>query len=259
MTNKRRKLFSEEEERFVEENVRGIKNKELTEMVNHKFGTKYTIQQVKSLKARRKWSSGLTGHFEKGGRPWNAGMKGLVIEGSQKGWFEKGQEPLNYRPVGSERKCPKDGYVLVKVEDKGSYQERWRHKHVVIWEKENGKVPENHVVIFLDGDKTNIRLENLKMISRRDLVRLNQSSLPKNDPETTKSSINLVRLQQAINDKELNGGDPERYKKYKEIAEKNGIQEQTFIGRVRRGWTLHDATYQPLHARPYSKKRRNKQ
>src|SRR5690625_1188410 len=51
------RLFTEEQEQFVKENVKGVGNKELTEMVNKEFRTNYTVNQVKALKQRRGWSS----------------------------------------------------------------------------------------------------------------------------------------------------------------------------------------------------------
>lgn len=113
----RKKLFTDQQEEFLKKNVKGTGNQKLTEMFNKKFRTDFSVTQVKGWKRRNKLSSGLDGRFVKGQEVWNKGMKGLVIEGSEKGWFEKGDVPINYRPVGSERICSKDGYVIVKVSD----------------------------------------------------------------------------------------------------------------------------------------------
>lgn len=250
------RLFSEEEERFVKENVKGKYNKELTKMLNDKFGTSYTVNQVKSLKKRRGWSSGLTGHFQKGEKSWNEGMKGLRFEGSEKGWFKKGQRPINYRPVGSERVCSREGYVLIKVQDEGEYQERWRLKHNVVWEEHNGKIPDDHVIVFLDSDRQNTDISNLAMISRRVLQMMNQQDLFTNDPETTKVGITLAKLLSKASKLKLTGNDIDRFKKYKKIAERQGISESTFIARINRGWTIEDAGRLPLNSSP--KNRRNK-
>src|SRR5699024_8874048 len=139
--------------------------------------------------------------------------------------------PTNYRPVGSERIDSKDGYIVIKVKDKGTYQERWRHKHVVEWEKYNGKVPKNHTVVFLDGNKENINIDNLALLSRSELLRMNQEGLFSNDPEATKAGIALVRLKQKVHDLDLYGGDFKQFKKHVEKAKDNGLKEQTFIAR----------------------------
>lgn len=46
----------------------------------------------------------------------------------------------------------------------------------MVWEKEAGPVPDDHVVFHKDGDKQNNSPDNLCLISRTELVRLNQLS-----------------------------------------------------------------------------------
>lgn len=250
------RLFTEEQEDFIKNNVKGRYNKELTEMLNEKFNTNYTVNQVKALKKRRKWNSYLTGHFEKGVESWNKGMKGLKIEGSEKGWFKKGQKPDNYRPVGSERICSQDGYILIKVQDEGRYQDRWKLKHKVVWEQNYGKIPKGKAVVFLDGDRQNTDIDNLALISRKVLAVMNQQNLFASDPEVTRAGVTLAKLLLRANQLELTGNDIEKFKRYKKMAESRGISESTFIARLNRGWTIEDAGRLPLHSSP--KNRRNK-
>ncbi len=40
----------------------------------------------------------------------------------------------------------------------------WECKHRVIWRAANGEIPSDKKVIFIDGDKTNIILENLQLV-----------------------------------------------------------------------------------------------
>lgn len=244
-----RRLFSEEEEKFIKENVKGRYNKELTEMLNEKFKTNYTVEQVSALKNRRKWTSGLTGRFKKGQEPWNKGKKGLYFPGSEKGWFKKGQKATNLRPVGSER-ISKDGYIVVKVQEKGKYQERWRNKHVVEWEKHHGPIPENHVVVFLDSDKTNVSIDNLKMIHRRTLSYVNKNGGLSTDRNESLARIKLAELDSKIGNLSVTKNDEEKYIKYLKIAERNGIQKETFKSRLRKGWSFKESAYTPLNQRP---------
>lgn len=255
-SRKREKIFSVEQEEFLKNNVKGIGNKELTELFNEKFNTSFLVTQVISWKNRNKISSGLDGRFVKGQESWNKGMKGLNL-GGEKGWFKKGQDPINYRPVGSERIDSKDGYTIIKVQDEGTWPERWRHKHVVLWEEANGKTPENHVIVFADSDKENIVLDNLLLLSRSELARMNQGALFFDDPELTKTGLNIVRLNNKITDIEIYGGDREKFQKYIKIAESRGLTEPTFIARLKRGWSLEDSLNRPLHSHRRKKKERS--
>ena len=69
------------------------------------------------------------------------------------------------RPVGSEHFNGTHWYIKVRGEftrtHSKSYLDCWELKHKHIWEQANGKVPEGHVLLFLDGDVNNCELENL--------------------------------------------------------------------------------------------------
>lgn len=243
------RLFNQEQEQFIKGNAYGKYNDELAQLVNNKFNLNITRRQIATWKKNHNVLSGLTGRFEKGRETWNKGMKGLNT-GGEAGWFKKGREPINYRPVGSERICSKDGYVLIKVQDKGIHQERWHLKHVHIWEKEYGKTPEGHAIVFLNKDRADVRIENLELLTRTELVRMNQSDLFSTDPEVTKTGINLVRLNTVVYDLELHGGNEEEFKRGIKIAETNGVNYQTYTARLKRGWSLQDAMNKPLNYTP---------
>lgn len=184
--------YTPEQRMFIENNIKGLGNKELTEMFNRQFNLSLAISQIKTYKGNHGLSSGLTGQFKKGQEPWNKGKKGYI--GANKTSFKKGNVPANYRPVGSERICSKDGYVLIKVQDKGKYQERWKLKHKVIWEEVNGPVPEGYAIIFGDGDKTNLDIDNLILVSRSQLLQLNRHDLIKDDIDLTRTGIIIADL-----------------------------------------------------------------
>lgn len=241
--------WTSEQIQFVKNNIKGTPYRKMWEMVNEKFGLNLTYQQVEGYLQRNGLTNGRDGSFKKGDKPWNTGKKGLVIPGSEKGWFKKGQSPINYREMGEERIDPKDGYVQVKVSDDGPYHKRWRPKHVLEWEKHHGEVPEDHAIVLLDGNKLNTGLENLEMLSRAELLYMNNNDLFSDDPEVTKSGIALMRLQRAINDLSLKGRDKDKFNKYLKIAKSKGIQEYTFIARIKRGLSFHDAANKPLNYR----------
>ncbi|MEG2177117.1 MAG: HNH endonuclease, partial [Oscillibacter sp.] len=66
---------------------------QLTELVNAKFETAYSVEQIRAYKKNHKITSGISTHFEKGHISHNAGKSGLKIPGSEKGWFKKRQPP----------------------------------------------------------------------------------------------------------------------------------------------------------------------
>ncbi|MFA5751093.1 MAG: HNH endonuclease signature motif containing protein [Candidatus Paceibacterota bacterium] len=135
------------------------------------------MQQIKSTLHNHRISSGRTGRFQKGIPAWNFGTKGQHLTGKNRTSFLKGNIPANLKPVGAERICSKDGYVLIKVSERDphtGFATRYKHKHIVLWESKNGPVPNGMTLFFADGNKLNIKLSNLICISRAVLARINQ-------------------------------------------------------------------------------------
>lgn len=191
-------LFTKEQKAFIKENVKGLSNQKLADLVNETFTLSITARQMKTWKRNHGLSSGLKG--SEGMDPPNKGTKGVHNVGGNRTSFKKGQVSHNYKPVGTER-IDREGYTLIKVSDEGAWHERWRLKHNVIWEEENGPVPKGHCLLFLDGNKLNLALENLELITRKQLARLNQNHLLTNDAELTRTGIIVADIYSKIGER----------------------------------------------------------
>lgn len=187
-------FYTKEEVEFIKENIKGISTAELTRLFNEKFNCELGANQIKAFKKNHKLNSGLTGRFEKGSVPFNKGKK-KYWKGGEETQFKKGNIPLNYRPVGSER-INVEGYIEIKVAD----PRKWKMKHVVEWEKIHGKIPKGHVIIFGDANKNNLNIDNLLLITRSELLRMNRSKLIQKDIELTKTGLNIAKLQNKISE-----------------------------------------------------------
>ena len=88
----------------------------------------------------------------------------------------------------------------VKIDNKPKVPKRinWIQKHVLIWEQVNGPVPEGHCLIFLDGDRSHIELDNLMLISRKTLAILNKRGLIRKDADLTRTGVQIAELIRAI-------------------------------------------------------------
>ena len=185
-------LYSKEVKEFINKNYVGIGHSDMADQVNKIFGTNYTGQQIKSYYGRYKLDSGLTGQYAKGHTPFNKGKPKYWI-GGEESQFKKGHTPANHREVGSER-VSVYGYVEIKVAEPN----KWKLKHVVVWEEHSGPVPKGSCVLFGDSDKGNLNIDNLLCVSRKQLVRLNQSGLIQKDINLTKSGIVIADIQSRI-------------------------------------------------------------
>jgi hypothetical protein len=201
--------YNEEHIAFIAANIPNRPFKELTEKFNKKFGLTLTVSAMISTADRYGYHNGrdttikpdgsilgLGYRFPKGHVPANKGKKGISYPGMETTQFKKGNRPHNYMPVGSER-VNGDDYVDVKIADPN----KWRGKHILVWETANGPVPKGYVVIFGDGDKRNFKPDNLILVSRKQLVRLNKHHLIQNNTELTKMGIIIADIYNKIGEK----------------------------------------------------------
>lgn len=191
------KLYPQEIKEFITNNYKGAGPKKLTELINQTFGSSYARTQISAYCKNNKLDSGTTGHYKKGNQPMRPFQKG--IRRSVKTEFKEGTVPHNWVPIGTERiHC--EGYIQVKV-DEGKKQKNWKMKHIIIWEEVNGKVPEGHVLIFADGNRSNLDINNLLLISRKKLFIMNRKKLIKDDVELTKSGVIIAGIYEKIYEK----------------------------------------------------------
>lgn len=188
--------YSEQEDKFLKDNVKGISFKQLVEKFNKKFNLNLSESSIANRKNALKLSSGIKGgQFQKGhipankGKKWNEYVSEQGQINSRKTTFQKGHIPHNHKPVGSER-INVDGYIEIKVKEPNIFV----LKHRWVWEQKYGKIPKDKMIIFLDGNKQNLDLENLALINRNEHLTMNKNKLRYRYKELTKSGINLAKL-----------------------------------------------------------------
>ena len=210
--------WSNEEVEYLKLITPGNSYKEITRMMNEKFGTTRTEKGVSSTIKRFELKNGIDARFQKNHDSFNKGvpmaswmspesMERIKATQFQRGG--KGQKRGRDRKPGEER-VSKGGYIEVRLDhhkrvwnyDNGHVASRWwEFKHVLIWEEHHKqKVPDGHVVIFTDGNNRNFDIDNLILVSRNELLKLNQNKLIfKGNTELTKTGINIAKLMIAKN------------------------------------------------------------
>jgi hypothetical protein len=138
-----------------------------------------------ACRLRRGDQVGVRFRFQKGHVPANKGLRrpGYGPGRMKQTQFRKGQlngvAARRFKPIGSTRIV--DGYLYRKVAAiPGTWTRNWKLVHVLLWESLHGPVPARHAVAFKNGDRTDIRPENLELIHRRALMARNTvHNLPK--------------------------------------------------------------------------------
>jgi hypothetical protein len=191
-------LLSPEQVEFVKREYKKRSRQYLLEAINRKFGLSLKLKQLTSFVKNHNITCGRTGQYVKGNVPYNTGTKGQGICKPNSGSFLKGHVSGNTKPLGSERICSKDGFILVKVAENNPYtgaRTRFKHKHVVVWEKNNGPVPQGMIVRLIDGDPTNCEPENLLLVTRAEHLRLNQLGLASYPEELKPTVVAIAKLE----------------------------------------------------------------
>jgi len=107
-----------------------------------------------------------------------------------------------------------DGVITIRKMSNGkSYKwykinkSEWKLYQRIVWEREFGLLPENHNVIFKDGDSLNCNPENLTLLSHEDLLEKNTGSVELTDA--------YIATQLSLKDRDLR----EELLKYPELIE----------------------------------------
>lgn len=187
---------------FIRDYASGHSSYEIAEAFNDKFKTDLSRGQIKGFMSRFKICSGLDCRFKKGSVPYNKGKHTPTVGRMADTQYKLGHMPHNYRPVGSER-ITKAGYIEVKVRerpDRNPFRNNWELKHRIVWEKVHGKIPPGHKVCFLDGNKQNVNIDNLVLLTFNEECRMNHRNLFSDNPELTKVGVSIAKAKIACAD-----------------------------------------------------------
>ena len=184
---KKQHKWTDEEKEYLASIVKGSTYKEITKQMNNKFEYDFSEEQIKGMMHRNKLTTGTGGYFKKGSTPWNKGLKGYM--GANKTSFKKGTIPPNQVPIGTES-ITKGGYIKVKVGEPN----KWKLKQRYIYEQHYGEIPKSHNVIFADKNIRNFDINNLVLVSKAEMLILNNNKLIFEDKELTKAGVNIAKV-----------------------------------------------------------------
>lgn len=178
LAKKKKRPLTEDEKRIIRERFPN----EFTYVIAREMGRSYSsvanyayqagVHKSEEFRAReygrqaqRLKECGNPHRFSKGHTPINKGskMSPEVYAKAKATMFKKGQAPHNAKPDGYER-VDVEGYTYVRVNGK------FVQKHHLVWQQANGPVPKGMSVVFKDGNKQNFALDNLELLSRKELM-----------------------------------------------------------------------------------------
>ena len=164
-------VWTDEQVEYLKKIAEGTPRKDIVKKLNDKFDLSLTLIQVRDCMNNRNIRNNLDTRFS-----------------SEEG----GNRCVQRKPVGCETKWDR-GYVRVKLGEN-----EWEFKQRYVWKQHYGEIPKDYSVIFLDGNLDNFDIDNLALVSRRELMRYNSMKLKSNDIEVNKTAVNLVKLMAKI-------------------------------------------------------------
>ena len=137
---------------------------------------------------------GLSSEFKPGHTPPNKGVKGWQAGGrAEQTKWKLGHKPHNYQPIGTLR-VNADGYLERKITSTGHKNKDWVCVHHLLWKEQHGDIPKKHVLIFKNGDKTDLNLDNLELITMaKNLERNTIHRFPKKLKQIMQAKASLTR------------------------------------------------------------------
>ena len=182
------RYFTQEQGQFVRDHVKGTSDKDLLVMLNEHFNEDITLSQLRSYKLNHHLTNGIDPRFKKGHK--SIGYR-----------FTKGSQPPNTEPIGTLRKKRDGWYIKYRQYHMGT-DGNWKQYHIFLWEVANQReIPKGHTVVFLDGNKDNFDLDNLRLVPESERMIANVHIGLSNDGELNNTIFNLAKLQLAISKK----------------------------------------------------------
>ena len=153
---------------------------------------------LKAASARAK-IVGSRGQFQPGAAPWNKGISYQAGGRSTETRFKPGAKPHTWHPIGHTSTAP-DGYLYRKTQDTGVTRRDYVLVHHLIWRMHGRSVPKGHVLVFRDGEKSNVDINNLELIPRGELMKRN--SVHRHGPEIAQISQLIGCINRQLRKKE---------------------------------------------------------
>lgn len=194
--------YTQEQENFLKTHYYGISRQELADMFNAEFGTNKSIGAIKSWCNNRGLNCGSDGKFKNGHTSWQTGLMGNDYRSHfTEETFKKSVSciiPKRKYEIGDTFYKSGEFYVLVSTDSKIPIEKRGILKRRYVYEKAYGKIPKQHIIIQLDGDKSNFDLDNLYCIPQKYVPLMNKNHWYTDSREHTLSAIKWCELYYAL-------------------------------------------------------------
>lgn len=165
-----RVILTKEQKEYMLSILADYSSKEVVKIMKEKYNVELVEYKIK--------------HY----RQWY-GIKCNVHTGRFKKGELVGAKNFKYHPVGYEY-IDSEGFVHIKVAEPNVWEEKQRY----VYKQHYGEIPKGYNVIFLDKDRTNCDINNLKLIKNKDLLVAKNMGLLFDNKELTEVGLTIAQL-----------------------------------------------------------------
>ena len=119
-------------------------------------------------------------------------------------YLKGSKKDFSVAPIGTESFDGRHWWVKVKNEPhthgraRHEYRKNWAWKHQIVWEQAHGKLRDDQVIIFLDGNPSNCEIENLYAVTKKVLAMMCRYKWHFDNVEAKKTAIRWCELYYAL-------------------------------------------------------------
>lgn len=191
-------LYNQSQIDFIYANYTKMLKTEILKVIN-KMGCEHTYSSLKAFYTKNKLVSGIDTKMKKGHVSPNKGLKmdKKTYEKVKPTMFNKGHKPWNTHKIG-DRCRVKDKSGVYYWKQKVAEPDKWRFVAHLVWEENNGPIPEGHVITYLDGNADNYDISNLVCITRNELLQLSRFYKNFKTTEERQVCIDIIKTKSKI-------------------------------------------------------------
>lgn len=190
-----------EQLRFLK-SLGGIKRKDALNMFNKEYSLDINLHTFKAWMLKLNIPASGDGRFDGSQKPW---AKGISKKEFWERYSQESKEKL-LNPMREANKTAKVGdvhiksgtpYITISLNYSLPFDKRRKQLDRFIWEKHNGDIPSDSMIIHLNGNRLDCTMQNLAMVKkswRPYLLRYVHST----DPEINKTAIKICELQDLL-------------------------------------------------------------
>lgn len=175
--------WTEDKIEFLKKVAPNTLTEKIKEELNAKYNAELTLSAVRSAMKKFNVKNGLSTRDKSGVKK----MRKLNV-----------RKPSSI-PIGAIRYRSAYKVLMIKTE-KENGEIKWEQYHRYIWKKHHGEIPEDHVIIFADGNIENVKIENLLCITKSELMKLTLNDMIDKNAELTRTNLNIIKLENKIRD-----------------------------------------------------------